>query len=98
MDNILYNDLTIESEKIAQNNTIRIKLKEHQKTAINAMLQFEENGKVAFNRKAYISNYNIYDESHYNRYNYYGYGYGNPAYEEEQKKKFKDMRFEIETK
>ena len=96
MENILYNNLTIESEKIIQNNMIKIKLKEHQKTAINAMLKFEETGVVAFTKKAYISNYNIYDESHYNRYGYY-YGYNNPAYEEEQKKKFKNMRFEIET-
>ena len=96
MENILYNNLTIESDKIFQNNMIKIKLKEHQKTAINAMLKFEETGIVAFTKKAYISNYNIYDETHYNRYGYY-YGYNNPAYEEEQKKKFKNMRFEIET-
>ena len=98
MQNILYNDLTAESNKIIQDNRIKIKLKEHQKTAVNAMLQFEETGKVAFTKKAYVQNYQIYDDSYYNRYyGYYG-GYGRYGYnDEEQKKKFKDMRFEIET-
>ena len=62
MENLLYNDLTSESNKIIQNNKIKIKLKEHQKTAIHAMLQFEESGKVAFTRKAFVKNYQIYDE------------------------------------
>lgn len=91
LENILYNDLTIEHPKIAQDKRITIKLKEHQKTAIDAMLKFEEQGKVVFTKKAYVRNYQIYDDSHYY---YYDYHWGCHKDIEE---KMKDMRFEIET-
>jgi hypothetical protein len=56
----LYNNLNSDSRQIIQNNKIKIELKEHQKTAIYAMLDFEETGTVSFIEKGYIRNYNIY--------------------------------------
>jgi superfamily II DNA or RNA helicase len=84
----LYNNLTNDDNKIIQNDSIKIKLKEHQKTAINAMINFENIGKVTFSRKAYIKNYNIYDGDN----NYFS--YLRSRYDE---KRFKDIDFEIET-
>jgi hypothetical protein len=89
MNNILYNNLNNDSKKIIQNDQITIQLKEHQKTAINAMLEFEESGKVKFYKKAYIENFNIIDESMHNyRFAYNSFG---------KKKILKDMCFEIES-
>jgi hypothetical protein len=86
---ILYNDLSNDDHKILTNSNIKIKLKEHQKTAIYAMLEFEDSGKVSFTKKAYIYNYMIYDEAFYKNYFY--------CWKEDDKSKYKDMRFEIET-
>jgi len=91
--NIIYNNLNANDPKITQDNQITIKLKEHQKTAIHAMLTFEETGKITFSRNAYIYNYQIYDEESFNRY-YYHYRQNTI---EEYKKKYKPMHFEIET-
>ena len=101
MNNRIYNDLTDESEKIIQDKRILIKLKEHQKTAIKAMLDFEETGKVSFTRNAFITNYTIYDETHFSKY-YYKHGYDYPRVstlecEEEFKNKLKRINFEIES-
>ena len=92
-NNILYNDLTQDSPKIIQDQRIKIKLKEHQKTAINAMINFEETGIVAFTKKAYVKNYQLYDETQYDRYYYWR----RPEDIEKEKEKYKEMRFEIET-
>src|SRR4029078_6193282 len=43
---MLYNDLTENSKKIAQPENIKIELMEHQKTAIYAMKNLEDNGKL----------------------------------------------------
>jgi hypothetical protein len=91
-NNILYNDLTQESPKIIQDQRIKIKLKEHQKTAIDAMINFENTGIVAFTKKAYVKNYQIFDEDTHNRYYYYWRNHDN-----ELNNKYKNMRFEIET-
>ena len=91
MTNILYNNLDNTSPKIIQDDRIKIKLKEHQKTAIYAMLKFEEDGIISFTRNAYIKNYNIYDEDDV-RTNYYLHNrniYDKPTYNE--------MKFEIES-
>ena len=88
MSDILYNNLNNESIQIIQDDKIKIKLKEHQKTAIYAMMQFENNGIVLFTKKAYIQNYHIYTESEYSRYSY--------IYPSRQNK-FKEMKFEIES-
>ena len=90
METILYNNLSSESPKIIQNDNIKISLKEHQKTAIKAMINFEETGKVIFSKKAYIQNYQIKDEEELNRYSW-------RTYNEEYRKYFKEMYFEIET-
>lgn len=84
----LYNNLTQDDNKIIQNDSIKIKLKEHQKTAINAMIEFENIGKVTFSRKAYIKNYHIYDADD----PYYQY-----LASSNNDKRFKNMDFEIET-
>jgi len=91
-NNILYNDLTQESPKIIQDQRIKIKLKEHQKTAIDAMINFENTGIVAFTKKAYVKNYQIFDEDTHNRYYYYWRNNDN-----ELNNRYKNMRFEIET-
>jgi hypothetical protein len=93
MDNVLYNNLDNTSPKIIQDDKIKIKLKEHQKTAIYAMLKFENDGLISFTRNAYIQNYHIYDESEVNRYNHYYSVYR----QNELNLKFKEMKFEIET-
>ena len=90
--NIIYNNLNADDPKIIQDDRIKIKLKEHQKTAIHAMLAFEETGKITFTKNAYVNNYQIYDEESFNRYYYY-YHQNNEDY----KKKYKNMQFEIET-
>jgi len=85
----LYNDLTDISPKIIQDQKIKLKLKEHQKTAINAMIEFEDMGKVSFTNRAYIRNYHIYNEKD-SRYAWYPRSiYENLPY--------KDIYFEIET-
>lgn len=91
METILYNNLSSESPKIIQNDQIKIQLKEHQKTAIHAMIKFEETGKVLFTKRACIHNYQIQDED--DRYAIYSWRNNNDDY----KKKFKEMQFEIET-
>ena len=53
------NNLNIASPKIDQPLNLKIQLKEHQKTAINAMINFEDTGIVAFTKKAYVENYQI---------------------------------------
>jgi hypothetical protein len=84
----LYNNLVKDDNKIIQNDSIKIKLKEHQKTAIHAMIEFENIGKVTFSRKARVKNYHIYDaDDPYYRYM----GYRNDD------KNFKNMDFEIES-
>ena len=92
MTNILYNNLDNTSPKIIQDDKIKIKLKEHQKTAIYAMLKFENDGIVKFKRNAYIQNYYIYDENEFNKYTHC-YNYRQNV----SKSKFKEMNFEIET-
>ena len=84
-EDILYNNLDALRNKVFNNNLLTIELKEHQKTAIHAMLEFENLGKVNFKREAYIKNYNIYDKE---------YEYYNPLSNLHQ---YKEMRFEIET-
>ena len=92
MTNILYNNLDNTSPKIIQDDKIKIKLKEHQKTAIYAMLKFENDGLISFTRNAYIQNYYIYDEKDYDRYSHY------TSYRQiDSKSKFKEMKFEIES-
>ena len=93
MDNILYNNLDNISPKIIQDDKIKIRLKEHQKTAIQAMLKFENDGLISFTQNAYIQNYHIVDEDEIKRYNHYY-----PNYRlMDSKAKFKQMKFEIET-
>ena len=91
MSNILYNNLDNTSQKIIQDGKIKINLKEHQKTAINAMLKYENDGIVSFSRKAFIKDYHIYDENENNRYTYNYFLRTNPRL------KYKDMKFEIES-
>ena len=91
--NILYNNLTAEDPKIIQDERIKINLKEHQKTAIHAMLKFEETGKVSFTKKMMLQHYNLYDQDYYEK--YYG-GYWNKQYNKNNEK-FKEMKMEIET-
>jgi hypothetical protein len=55
----VYNDLNQNDSKIIPNNKIKIALKEHQKTAIYAMLDFEKNRKVSYIKKGIINNYKI---------------------------------------
>lgn len=86
----LYNNLNCDSSKIIQDEKIKIILKEHQKTAIKGMIEFEENGKVSFTKRAYIYNYQLYDDV----YNNYEYSFNSKKYNKE---KIKDMNFEIET-
>ena len=81
----LYNNLNIGDNKIIENNKILVQLKEHQKTIIHAMLEFEETGKISFKKKGFIHNYNLYDDISNN----YDYFY--------KKNKSKDMNIEIET-
>lgn len=69
----LYNDLNSNDPKVKDNSLLNIKLKEHQKTAIHAMLCFENNGKVIFQKEAYIKNYNIYENNIYNLHRNYIY-------------------------
>ena len=87
---ILYNNLCAESPKVIQNNNIKISLKEHQKTAIHAMIKFEETGKVIYTKRAFIHNYQVRDEEMYNHYYW-------RSNNEEFQKRSKDMIFEIET-
>ena len=82
----LYNNLNEESNKIEQNKKILLKLKEHQKTSIAAMLEFEDDGKVTYTKKSYIQNFHIYDEDNGYYYRYH-----------EENNKFDNMRFEIES-
>ena len=96
-NDILYNDLNVDSPKIIQDQRIMIKLKEHQKTAIHAMIEFENNGKVIFNKRACIRNYIIYDELNYKKYyndDLYDHNY---QYVDPLEKYYKNMCFEIET-
>ena len=85
--NILYNNLTQNDSKIIQDNKIKIPLKEHQKTAINAMIKFESDGLVTYSKKAYIKNYHIWDKLEYPRYHRYD------TFE----KNSKDIKIEIES-
>jgi hypothetical protein len=55
----LYNDLNQNDSQIIPNNKIKIVLKEHQKTAIHAMLEFEKNKKVSYIKKCVIHNNKI---------------------------------------
>ena len=55
----LYSNMDDNNKKIIQNNLISISLKDHQKTAINAMLEFEDNRQILFTSKSYISGSNI---------------------------------------
>jgi len=55
----LYNDLNHNDSQIIPNNKIKIVLKEHQKTSIYAMLDFEKNKKVSYIKKCIISNNRI---------------------------------------
>ena len=84
--NKLYNDLNEHNKKIENNNNILIKLKEHQKTSINAMLEFEESGKVVFSKKAYIDNFHVHHEEDGYYYRYH-----------RNDKEFGDIEFEIES-
>ena len=84
--NKMYNNLSENDKKIEHNNKILIKLKEHQKTSINAMLEFEDTGKVKFTKKAYINNFHVHNED-----DGYYYRYHRDNHE------FDDMEFEIES-
>lgn len=55
----LYNDLNQNDPQIIPNNKIKIVLKEHQKTIIYAMLEFEKNQKVSYKKKCIIDNFKI---------------------------------------
>ena len=75
---LIYNNLNENSSKIIQDSRIKISLKEHQKTAIKAMIDFEDRGIVKFTREAAIQHFNIVDKeerenswyyNYYNRYN-----------------------------
>jgi len=89
IQNMIYNNLNYDSPKIIQNKNITIKLKEHQKTAIYAMLQFEETGKICFEKKSYIHNYQIIDQDFMNTYYYWR--------QNDDENKYKDLQFEIES-
>lgn len=54
----IYNNLTNDNEKIIDNDDLHVNLKEHQKTAIHAMLTFENTGKVI------IINHNYHGLAH----------------------------------
>jgi hypothetical protein len=91
--NILYNNLDNNSSKIIQDDRITVKLKEHQKTAIYAMLKFENDGIISFTQNAFIKDYHIYEENEYSKHNHY-YSQSRQA---ELKSKYKQMKFEIES-
>jgi superfamily II DNA or RNA helicase len=80
----LYNDLTINNDKIEHNNNLKIKLKEHQKTSVSAMLKFENEGKVNFTVIGYMKNFELRLINYYHYYN-------------DNKEEFKPYELEIET-
>ena len=80
----LYNNLNENDKKIEQNKNILLKLKEHQKTSIAAMLDFENEGKVTFTKKSYVQNFHIYDEENGYYYRYH-----------DENNKFEEMRFAL---
>jgi hypothetical protein len=88
MSEVLYNNLNATCPKVISNNSLTIELKEHQKTSIYAMLEFERLGKVNFTREAYIKNYNIFDKEYDYRISYSNQYLPNP---------YKPMFFEIES-
>lgn len=67
MAEIIYNNLTNDNEKVTNNDNLKIELKEHQKTAIHAMLEFENNGKIILKNRNYngYTNQDIEIESNY---------------------------------
>jgi hypothetical protein len=89
---LIYNNLNENSSKIIQDSRIKISLKEHQKTAIKAMIDFEDRGIVKFTREATIQHFNIIDKEerenswYYNYYNRYS-----------QNIEYKNISFEIES-
>jgi len=85
---ILYNDLTTLSQKIIQDDKIKIPLKEHQKTAIYAMIKFESNGIISFVQDSIIKDYRIYSYKEINECYYWRTGF---------KEKCRKMNIEIET-
>lgn len=61
---INYNNLTCEDSKINEIEFLKVQLKEHQKTAVHAMLQFENSDKITFSKDICIKNYFIYDKEY----------------------------------
>jgi len=61
----LYNDLNKDYPKIMPNDNIKISLKEHQKTAIHAMLKFEQNRCVSYTNIISDKTFNFEIESNY---------------------------------
>lgn len=82
---MLYNNLNFDNPKIDNILLMNIELKEHQKTAIYAMLEFEKTGKVKFDREVYIKNYTIFDKNEYNIYHQLNHN------------DYKNINFEIES-
>ena len=91
-ENLIYNNLNENSSKIIQDSRIKISLKEHQKTAIKAMIEFEDRGIVKFSREATIQHFNIIDKEERENNWYYSYYNRN-----NQNIEYKNISFEIES-
>ena len=91
-ENLIYNNLNENSSKIIQDSRIKISLKEHQKTAIKAMIEFEDRGIVKFSREATIQHFNIVDKEERENNWYYSYYNRN-----NQNIEYKNISFEIES-
>ena len=91
-ENLIYNNLNENSSKIIQDSRIKISLKEHQKTAIKAMIDFEDRGIVKFSREATIQHFNIVDKEERENNWYYSYYNRN-----NQNIEYKNISFEIES-
>ena len=91
-ETLIYNNLNENSSKIIQDSRIKISLKEHQKTAIKAMIDFEDRGIVKFSREAAIQHFHIVDKEERENSWYYGYYSRN-----NQDIEYKNISFEIES-
>ena len=92
-ETLIYNNLNENSSKIIQDSRIKISLKEHQKTAIKAMIDFEDRGIVKFSREAAIQHFHIVDKEERERENSWYYNY----YRNNQEIEYKNISFEIES-
>lgn len=90
-ETLIYNNLNENCSKIIQDSRIKISLKEHQKTAIKAMIDFEDRGIVKFSREAAIQNFHIVDREERENSWYYNY------YRNNQDMEYKNISFEIES-